>query len=307
MRSGQFVSESNQERVLFAKYLMSKDISSRTAAKQADLSLSSLQRYVRVATSHARLITKLWCKTLAMHICACALARLCNGWKRCSVLALLGLLHVFITLLFPKIYRGIKALDAGREVGLNGRPEFFNEAETERIQDAVTIPALNLSCPNRKKLQKIVLDTARDPPLMRGLNQDAAKLPSQHTFDKILRAATVDVVKKPCTTFAGISILIVFFRSQGRRLSIRATASAVSLSTENYTATRVFHYNFSTIYFTDCMTIMLEDRQPERVFATQEAKAVLKTGNLAITQTKQKEGKRRAAMLCTATNAGGKV
>ena len=178
---------------------MSKDISSRAAAKQAGLSLGSLQRYVRVTSSHTRLRTNLWCKTLAMHVCVCALARLCNGWKRFSVLALLGLCLFFLTLLFPKIYRGIKALDAGREVGSNGRPKFFNEAGTERIRNAVTSTALKLSCPTEKKLQKIVLDTARDQLLMRGLNPDAAKLPSQHAFDKILKAATVDVVKKPST------------------------------------------------------------------------------------------------------------
>jgi hypothetical protein len=54
------------------------------------------------------------------------------------------------------------------------------------------------------------------------------------------------------------------------------------------------------------MTIMLQD-EPERVFATPEAKKELKAGNLAPAQTKQKVGKRRAAMLCTTTNAAGEV
>jgi hypothetical protein len=80
-----------------------------------------------------------------------------------------------------------------------GRPEFFNPAEVQRIHDVVTSAALKINCPNMKKLKKIVLETTRDQLMLRGYNPDAAKLPSPSTFDKILKAATVDVVNKPST------------------------------------------------------------------------------------------------------------
>jgi hypothetical protein len=110
-----------------------------------------------------------------------------------------GFCYVFVTLLFPNMSRGINALDAGREVGMNGRPEFFNEAERQRVHDAVTSAALKLKCPTKKNLKKIVLATARDQLEMRGYNPEAATLPSKKTLDKILKAATADVVKKPST------------------------------------------------------------------------------------------------------------
>jgi hypothetical protein len=139
---------------------------------------------------------------------------------------------VFVPLLFPNISRGIRALNAGRDVGVIGRPEFFNEAEIQRIHDTVTSAALRLKCPNAKNLKKIVLETTKDQLELRGLNPEAAKLPSQKTFDKILKAATVDVVKKPSTQNERRLLVIAFrliFRSQCRQLSIRATALAWQL------------------------------------------------------------------------------
>jgi len=85
---------------------------------------------------------------------------------------------VFVTLLFPNISRGIRALNAGRDVGVIGRPEFFNEAEIQRIHDTVTSAALRLKCPNAKNLKKIVLETTKDQLELRGLNPEAAKLPT---------------------------------------------------------------------------------------------------------------------------------
>ena len=75
MRSGQFVSDSKEERVLYAKELIANDISIREAARFVKLSPSALFRSVGKKPSDNGLGIELCCKLvaiLAIYMWVCA-------------------------------------------------------------------------------------------------------------------------------------------------------------------------------------------------------------------------------------------